>query len=252
MQIKNFNIYEVENMAVQDAYALLVANIHFANEKSNNSIRTLTICSYDTKVGKTTTAINLSISMARSGWKVLLVDADTRKPGSFKRLNDNTGIGLSDYIENDMNLQEVLNSTNISNLTYLPCGRKSHNPIELFCSAKFDGFITEIREEYDFVIFDSPALSTVIDSALIATKTDASILVAQIGLSDENSLARAKEQLGKADAFIIGVVLTKVGKREFKKYVESYNYFHHLTKKVLTDSDSDIAVTHNLKTLSYE
>ena len=243
MQTNNFDLYEVENMAVQDAYALLVANIHFVNEKSNNSIRTLTICSYDTKVGKTTTAINLSISMARSGWKVLLVDADIRKPDSYKRLNDNTGKGLSDYIENDDNLQEVLNSTNIPNLCYLPCGRKSHNPIGLFCSAKFDAFITEIRGEYDFIIFDSPALSTVIDSALIATKTDATILVAQIGLSDEKSLARAKEQLSKADAFVMGVVLTKVRKREFKKYVESYNYFDHLTKKVVKDKEYDIAVS---------
>lgn len=230
MLTNNFSLYNVENRAVKDAYALLTANINFSSQKV--PIKTITICSCSPKVGKTTTAINLAISMASSGWNTLLVDADIRKPGNFKRLYNQSKRGLSDIIEADINLQNILSTTNIPNLSYLSSGLSIHNPIEIFCSKEFDKLVTEIREYYDFVLFDTPALSTVIDGALVAAKTYAVILVAEIGKTKLTSLNRAKEQLEEAHANILGVVMTRVKKRDYIKYMESYNYFDNYNRKV--------------------
>lgn len=223
MQSKYFEVYDQDNKAVQDAYALLTANVHFSSSKEN--IKTITLTSWTPKVGKTTVAINLAISLARSGWKTLLVDADIRKPGTYKRLNNQETMGLLDIIEGNIYLLDVLSSTNIPNLTYLPCGNDDYNPIELMCSPKFSELMTGIRKDYDFVLFDTPALSSVIDGALVASITDGVILVAQMGTTKVTALHSAKEQLEKANANILGVVINKVKKRDYIKYVESYDYF---------------------------
>ncbi|NPV90421.1 MAG: CpsD/CapB family tyrosine-protein kinase [Firmicutes bacterium] len=228
--MQNLEIYNEKNSAVLDAYERLMAYIHFASEKEQ--IRSLSVCSCRPGVGKTTTAINLAIAMAYSGKKTLLVDADTRKPGSFKRLYMDTMPGFTDIIEDGIRLQDAVNSSNIRNLFYLSCGKKSKNPIELLCSSEFDKFNEEVKEKYEFVVFDTPSLTTVIDGTLVAAKTDAVILIAQIGLTNLDSLNRAVEQLENANAKLIGVVLNRVKKRDYKKYVESYNYFKRFDKEI--------------------
>lgn len=221
MLTKYVNIYAQVNRAVQDAYALLTANIHFSN--SQGDLKTLTITSCTPKVGTTTVAINLAISLARSGWKTLMVDADMRKPGSFKRLASKEA--ENDNSELDLNIKGFSNNTTIPNLSYLSYGSGHDNPIELLCSPKFSGFIVDVRREYDFVLFDTPALSSVIDGALIASKSDGVILVAEMGKTKIGSITRAAEQLEKAQANILGVVINNIQKRDYVKYAESYNYF---------------------------
>jgi protein-tyrosine kinase len=223
MQTKNFNVYNEENKAVQEAYSLLMANVHFRNVK--DTIKTVTLTSCNPEVGKTTIAINLAISMARSGWKTLLVDADIRKPGSVKRLSNEVMLGISDIMDEKISVSDVMCNTNIQNLFYLSCGKNNNNPIELLCSARFEKLVMEVREQYDFIIFDTPSLSSVIDGALVASKTDATLLVAQMGTTTLTSLKRSKEQLKKANTNILGVILNKVKKRDYLKYVESYDYF---------------------------
>lgn len=221
MLTKYVNIYAQVNRAIQDAYALLTANIHFSN--TSGELKTLTITSCTPKVGTTTVAINLAISLARSGWRTMMVDADMRKPGSYKRL-----VGKEDKSDNgdlDVNIKGFSNNTTIPNLSYISYGSGHHNPIELLCSPKFSEFIREARREYDFVLFDTPALSSVIDGALIASKSDGAILVAEMGKTKKASLTRATEQLEKARANILGVVINNIIKRDYVKYAESYNYF---------------------------
>jgi Mrp family chromosome partitioning ATPase len=100
----------------------------------------------------------------------------------------------------------------------------------MLCSVKLNQFMAESQKQYDFVLFDTPALSTVIDGALVASKTDGVILIAEIGTTKLTALNRAKQQLQKADANIMGVVLTRVKKRDYIKYVESYNYFERFNR----------------------
>lgn len=223
MQTRNFNVYDEDNKAVQEAYALLTANLHFSNSAS--PMKTLAIASFGPNVGRTTVAINLAISMAKSGRQTLLLDTDMRKPRKVKRLSNNEIHGFSEVVEGKIEMTDVMHNTNITNLTYLSCGENIINPIEILCSSKFEKFISDMKEKFDFIILDTPTLSSVIDGALVASKVDATLIVAEMGVTKLTDLDRAKEQLKKANANIIGVVLNKVKKHDYQKYVQAYNYF---------------------------
>lgn len=229
MQTKTFDVYDEKNTAVRDAYAMLAANVHFSSARK--PLKTLAICSSVPRTGKTTLAINLSISLARSGWKTLMIDSDLRKPSSFKRLGNDNLIGLSDILTGNAELNDGLSNSNINNLTYLPCGVTYQNPIELLCSANFEHLITKTRDDYDYIVFDTPALASVIDGALVASITDGTLLVAKMGSTRLRSLNQAKEQLENANANILGVVLNQVEKRDYVRYVEHYNYFKQYNSK---------------------
>jgi len=223
MQLKKFNVYKNENRVVQDAYATLTANIHISNEK--NTLKTFALTSCNPAEGKTSLAIDLSITMANLGWKILLIDADMRKPTAAKRLNKGSLYGLSDYLTGDVELDDALSETNITNLTYFSCGNDHSNPISLLSSVRFEELSNKVRDKYDFVLFDTPALTSVTDGALVASKVDATILVVKMRLTTLDTLNRVKEQLENLNATILGVVLNKVKKSDYKLYFKFYNYF---------------------------
>lgn len=223
MPLKTFNVYDNQNKAVQDAYDMLTANIHILNNKQKFKTFALTSC--NPQEGKTSLVISLAISMAHAGWKVLLVDADMRKPPAAKRLNQDSLIGLSDYLAGETELLDVVNKTNIPNLTYFSCGSDNKNPIELLCSIRFEQLLEKTQTKYDFILFDTPALGTVVDATVIASKVDATLLVVKPGYTTLTSLKRVKDQLEKSDAKILGIVLNKVKKRDYKRYLSAYNYF---------------------------
>lgn len=223
MQMKLFNVYDHENQAVQEAYAMLTANIQVSNSK--NGLRTIALTSCNPKEGKTSLAISLSITMANFGWNVLLIDADMRKPTSAKRMNEGSQQGLADYLEGEVELDEALTETNITNFTYFSCGNDNPNPVGLLCSARFEELVDKVKNDYDIVLFDTPALSSVGDGGIVAAKVDATLLTVKMGLTALTSLKRVKKQLEELNANILGVVLNKVKRRDYKRYFESYNYF---------------------------
>lgn len=237
MQMKMFNVYDNDNQAVQDAYAMLTANIHISNDQK--LLRTFGLTSCNPEEGKTSIAISLAITMAHSGWNVLLVDADMRKPTAAKRLNEGSQLGLSDYLAEKVELDEVLSETNITNFTYCSCGNDHRNPIGLLCSARFEELLAKVSYDYDIVLFDTPALTSVVDGAIVASKVDANLLVVRMGLTTLTSLKRVKEQLEKLNANILGVVLNKVKRRDYKKYLGSYNYFFN-SKRFLKNKGKSI------------
>jgi len=237
MRPKVFNIYDLNNEYVVNAYSSLIANILFTNE--SNSYKSIAITSCNPLEGKTFTAINLAIYMAMSGTKVLLADTDFRKPLESKRLRTDEMRGLSDLFMATATYDEVLNSTNVKNLSYISCGTKFSNPTGLLTTPIFRMFMNKVVEDFDIVLFDTPALSSVIDAALVASQTDGTIIVLEHGVTKKEGLNKAKRQLEKANANILGVVVNRVDKREYKKHYESFNYFGNLDKfkfKIKKDS----------------
>gem|GEM_PF-5798967 len=117
------------------------------------------VTSCNPQEGKTTLAINLSIALANSGFNVLLIDTDMRKPEKAKRLYQNVQMGLSDYINGRIELSEAIIKTNINHFSYLASGRHDPNPIALLSSSRFEGLVEKIRKDQalDYVIFDTPA-----------------------------------------------------------------------------------------------
>ena len=218
-----FNLEEISNNPVIEAYRVLRTNLQFCSYDEN--IKTITITSCSPKDGKTTTSINLGISIAKSGRKVLLVDADLRKPMLLKHLGGNSQIGLSNYISGNISIDDIINSTNIEGFSFVPCGPKPPNPAELLGSSRFQNFLKTVKGLFDVVIIDSPPLGSIIDSALIASQTDGTIIVIKSNVTDFNSAIRVKDQLNKANVKILGVVLNKVQKSSYKSYHNHYNYF---------------------------
>ena len=248
MQKKTFNMSVYENQAVLNAYEMLTTNIYISRKQK--MVKSIVLTSCNPQEGKTTIATSLAIILAHSGWQVLLVDANMRSFSAAKRLNNRSFAGLSDYMRNMRNfsavkrlnnrsfaglsdyltkavqLEEALSETNITNLTYLACGSDFSNPIGLLYSARFEELMKKVRSEYDFVIFDTPALASVNDGLLVASRADAAVLVVKMGRTRLTSIARRKEQLEQLDIKFLGILLNQVKKHDYEKYFEYYNYYH--------------------------
>lgn len=231
MEAKKYNVYEKVNLPIEEAIKTLRANIQFcSNEKR---IKTLAVVSYNPKEGKTSVAINLSISMAKTGIKTLFVDADMRKPMVAKRLGSKEMIGLSSYLRGSVALDEIICETSVENLYYVSCGPKAINPAELINSFMFTNFLRTIENVYDIVIIDTSALGSVIDGAIIASQTDGTLMVISSRKLQAKKAERLKEQLDNANARIIGVVLNKVSKRDYNLYnsLDNSFYYQKVTEK---------------------
>ena len=132
-----YNIKDRLNTPVEEAYKVLRTNIQFCSLEGK--LKTLAISSCAPGEGKTTTSINLAISLAKSGARVLLIDADLRKPMMLKHISSVNPKGLSNLISETATLDEVISSTNVENLHLIACGPKPPNPAELLGTQKFGG-----------------------------------------------------------------------------------------------------------------
>lgn len=215
--------YKYENNVLQEAFSTLRSNIGF--HKSDKKIKKLVVASYKSGEGKTTTAINLAINYAQSGQKTLLIDTDLRKPSESKIHGLEIVSGFSKVILEGFALEEVVRSTNIENLFYIASGQKHIDPTGYFASEHFDDFLNQAQNVYDFIIMDTPPLGSVIDAAIIASKADAAVMVVSTGRINLSGINRAKEQLQKADVNLIGIILNKVKKSEYRKYFEIYGSY---------------------------
>ncbi|MDT2596630.1 CpsD/CapB family tyrosine-protein kinase [Enterococcus dongliensis] len=201
----------------------------------------MVVTSSSSSEGKTTTAANLAVVFAQAGNKVLLVDADLRKPNvalSFKVPNVN---GLSDYLveENlvDDTFSNIINEgetlaqkkekmesqlieTEIENLYLLPSGPTPPNPSELLRSMRMQKLVDRLTDSFDLVIFDMPPVVPVTDAQIMATYVDGTILVVRERVTEMRTILEAKKLLDTVRAKIIGVVYN--GK---KKGNEAYYYY---------------------------
>ncbi|PYG87784.1 capsular exopolysaccharide synthesis family protein [Ruminiclostridium sufflavum DSM 19573] len=218
---KVINVKYELNEIVEEAYKALRANIQFC--ELNKKIKTLAVTSCIPNEGKSTVAINLSICMAKAGIRVLYVDADLRKPASFKYLVSNLK-GLANYLVGHVSLEEIINATDIEGFNFITCGMKPNNPGDLIASDKFGDFLFEIEKLYDIVIIDTPPMSNFIDGAIIATQTGGTIIVAEAKAVKWKTAVMMKNQLQKANANILGVVLNKISAADYKNYNGNYYY----------------------------
>ncbi|HOJ12366.1 MAG TPA: CpsD/CapB family tyrosine-protein kinase [Clostridiales bacterium] len=221
------------SIPAEEAYKTLRTNIRFCGVV--NKIKTITITSCAPGEGKTTTSINLAISIANAGMKTLLVDTDFRRPMIEKSLGINTKAGITDYIMGETDLESIIYKTSIENFYITPCGFVPPNPAELLSNEKFSEFIKNVRDQYlkvvrgqlDMIIFDTPPLGSVIDAAILSAQTDGVLLVIKSKSTNYKIAQEVKGQLEKANAYILGVVLNKIPKKDLKYgYRNYYNYYN--------------------------
>ena len=216
-------LYRHKNQIVNDAYDRLVAGIH--RHRRNNNLSTFAVTGCHPGAGATTMAISLAISMATSGWKTILIDTDMKKGPRFKRLNQKLEKGLSDHLTNGIPLEAIISCTNIENLSYMSCGSVAENSVELLCSSKFEKLLSVIKEDFDVAVFDSPSLNAAVDASILASKTEAVILVAQQFRTKVPQIKAAKRELENVGANLLGIVINYVNRAEYKRYLKDYDYF---------------------------
>ncbi|AOY75598.1 CpsD/CapB family tyrosine-protein kinase [Clostridium formicaceticum] len=208
---------------ISEAYRTLRTNIQFAS--LDNPIKVLMVTSSGPGEGKTTTTANLAVTMAQLGAKVLVMDADLRKPAVHKAFQLSNSEGVTNILVKDLNYKEFLLKTEVEGLEVLPSGAIPPNPSELLASQKMKNFIHSLREDYDYILIDTPPAAIVTDAALLSTAVDGVILVCAAGEVAIQGAQRAKELLDNVNANIIGVVLNKIpiGKKGSSYY--SYYYY---------------------------
>lgn len=215
-----------ENQAVRDAYSMLSGNIHMETE--NRNMKSIVITSSEPKAGKTSVAVNLAITLAGWGKKTILVDADMRKETTHVSIPKwVSNMGLSQYLSGNAEYEEIICYTNIEGFKYMPNGGIALNPIGHLCSERFNELLVRLKEEFEYVIIDSPPLDTISDAVVISTKVDSAILVAKMGKTNLKAMKRSKENLEKVNANILGVVINDVNKKRYKQYLSSYKYFYN-------------------------
>ncbi|OTN89481.1 hypothetical protein A5819_001973 [Enterococcus sp. 7E2_DIV0204] len=204
---------------ISEQYRTIRTNIQYA--MVDRDLKTLVITSSGPSEGKSTTSANLAIVFANSGKRVLLVDADMRKPTVAKTFSLDNARGLSTLLgSRETVLHQVIQNSGVDNLFLLTSGPKPPNPSELLDSRRMKELIQELKLQYDLVIFDMPPVVAVTDAQIVASKTDGTILVVRENVSKRDSLLKAKSLLELVDANILGVVYNG------SKNIEDQGYYY--------------------------
>ncbi len=208
---------------VSEAYRTLRTNLQFS--KVQHDIRSIIVTSSGPKEGKSTTSANLAIANAQSGKKVVLVDADLRRPVVHSIFGMEKDEGLTNYLLSDIPFEKMIKKTIIENLDVVPSGVLPPNPSELLSSKQMQDLLARLRKEYDMVILDTPPIIAVTDAAIISTRVDGTILVVSANQTNYDAVLRAKSLLDNVDARIIGALLNNV--EVGGMYGSYYYYYYH-------------------------
>ncbi len=192
--------------AASEAYRTLRTNIQFMTLDSLT--RSLLVVGAHPGCGKTTTVVNLGLTLAQAGSSVLLVDTDLRRPKLHRIFNCKNFFGLTTMlIEADLNMNAARHKTHIPNLEVIPSGPVPPNPAELLASRKMARALKEFQSRYDYVILDSPPMLNMADASILSRLADATILVISHGDTTRDEAVRVHQQLQMAKAELIGVVI---------------------------------------------
>ncbi|WP_313892933.1 CpsD/CapB family tyrosine-protein kinase [Psychrobacillus sp.] len=204
---------------VSEQFRTVRANIKFAMK--DKQLSTLLFTSTSIGEGKSTAAANIAIALAQEGKKVLLVDADLRKPTMHYTFNTPISPGLTNLLMSQWNLGSIIKDSETKGLWIITCGPIPSNPAELLGSNSMEAFIRDVKDRYDIVIFDAPPVLSVADAQILSEKCDGTILVISSGTTEKGNAIKAKEALLASRANILGTILNNY-KLEKGHYYNQY------------------------------
>jgi capsular exopolysaccharide synthesis family protein len=212
-------VLEEPRAAISERYKALRASVLLSPAAANGR-RSLLVTSMVPEEGKTASAVNLAVSLAQSGYGVILVDADLRKPRVHRVFDLAAEKGLSTFLSGLSKEPAVLN-TEVENLSVLPAGPRPPNPSELLSSKRMKELVAFLKKEYDIVVFDSSPTLTVADSLILSKEADSTLLVVRAGKTTYDLLRRGLKSFTDVDTEILGIVMNAVDEKKNGYYYYS-------------------------------
>ena len=207
------------SIVVGEAFRILRTNIYFLEKE--RKMRRYMVTSTGPGEGKSTLIANLAVTMAQTGKKVLIIDTDLRRPMLNKIFGANKQPGLTEFLQQEIDLEDIVSKTSYENLEIITSGSLANNPSELLSSTKFEELLNSLNG-YDIVLLDCPPIMTVTDPILVADKVDGVLFVVGLKKVKISMVERTKQQLKKVNASIVGVALNLV-----ELEGEEYRYYSY-------------------------
>lgn len=208
----------------KEAYKSLRTNIQFLLFNGKNNIIAFT--SSNIGEGKSTTTINTAITMVESGARVLVIDADLRRPVVHKMMDMNIVPGLTNYLSGKNTIDEVLRPSSYPRLDICTCGALPPNPAELVGSEQMIEFLKTVSKRYDYVFIDTPPVTIVTDSLVLAKHIAGYVFVVRQRIADSDTFRYAIQRFELVDARILGIVFNDVKTDEAGYgYYKKYGYY---------------------------
>jgi capsular exopolysaccharide synthesis family protein len=213
--------YHQSSSLEAEAYRRVRTSLYFSTQGERHKV--IQITSPNMGDGKSTLAANLAISIAQSGKKVILVDADCRRPSVHRLFGLPAGTGLGPVLLGEAELAAAVHESGVPRLDVLPCGPRPENPSELLTSPRFEELLADLRARYDFVVVDTPPLLAVSDPCVVAPRVDGVLLTIRVSKNGRPAAERAKETLATLGANVFGVVVNAVDEQA-QRYGYGYEY----------------------------
>jgi len=204
-----------------EAYRILRAAVEF--NKPYRDANTFTLISGGPGEGKSTTLNNLAFTCAKGGYNVLVVDADLRRATQHQFFDTDNSFGLTDYLLGRAEVDEIIKTTRIDNLSFIPAGILPGESVGILNSQRMTDLIAKLKSQYDLVFFDSPPILGVSDGSVLASEVDITIMVVQHRRFPRVMLQRVKQAVLNVGGRLIGVVLNNVD----SKHDDGYSYYNN-------------------------
>ena len=214
------------NSVVAEQFRTIRTNIQFS--MIDRDLKTIIFTSSGPWEGKSTIAANIATVFADQGKRIILVDADMRKPTLFRTFNTSNNTGLSTLIASrETTIQDVVQQLDEVGFDLITSGPIPPNPSELLNSNRMNEIIGLLEEQYDLVLFDMPPVVSVTDAQIMATKTDGVVFVVRRGVAHTDDVKHAKEVLDMGQANVLGVVFNGAEKKTDRSY-SYYGYGYNM------------------------
>lgn len=214
-----------------EAYRILRAAVEF--NKPYRDANTFTLISGGPGEGKSTTLNNLAYTCAKGGYNVLVVDADLRRATQHHFFDVDNSFGLTDYLLGRAEVDEIIKTTKIDNLSFIPSGELPGEAVGILNSQRMTDLIAKVKSQYDLVFFDSPPILGVSDGSVLASEVDITVMVVQHRRFPRIMLQRVKQAVLNVGGRLIGVVLNNVDSKhdEGYSYYSSYNEYYGVRRE---------------------
>jgi len=207
-----------------EAYRVLRTNLLFS--RVDEKLNTIVIVSAGAGEGKSTTTINLSTVFAQAGNRVLIVDSDLRRPTLHKLFKVANNLGLTNYLLKQNTIAEVVQTTHVPNLDFMASGKLPNSSMGILGSAQMKEMISELKQRYDFIFFDSPPILGVSDASILASEVDLVMQVIQYRRYPQPMTIRAKQMIEKVGGNFVGIVLNNINMSQDEGYYYYSGYYH--------------------------